>query len=168
MSGLESRLQGSGDPHTEHSGIYLPGAIFRWHLSVGALWFDSGVDHPGPSQRLLNPKEQCVDTALILAVIMVGLFAAYNLFHYMLFFVVTHPRDAGDIGHALNEFERRQLVEWTPKAEDFSNTTTRIARTTTCLVGIAERMTITARAFSVERRHWRAPANRRISPRCST
>jgi hypothetical protein len=30
-----------------------------------------------------------------------------------------HPRDAGDIGHALNEFEQRQLVEWTPKAEDF-------------------------------------------------
>jgi cyclopropane fatty-acyl-phospholipid synthase-like methyltransferase len=50
---------------------------------------------------------------------MVGLFAAYNLFHYMLFFLVTHPRDAGDIGHALNEFEQRQLVEWTPKAEDF-------------------------------------------------
>jgi SAM-dependent methyltransferase len=37
----------------------------------------------------------------------------------MLFFLVTHPRDAGDIGHALNEFEQRQLVEWTPKAEDF-------------------------------------------------
>jgi hypothetical protein len=91
MSGLESRLQGSGDPHTEHAGIYLPGAIFRWRLSVGALRFDSGVDHPGPSQRPLNPTEQCVDTALILAVIMVGLFAAYNLFHYMLFFLVTHP-----------------------------------------------------------------------------
>jgi hypothetical protein len=54
-----------------------------------------------------------VDTALILGVIMVGLFAAYNLFHYMLFFLVTHPRDAGDIGHALNEFE------WTSKAGDF-------------------------------------------------
>jgi hypothetical protein len=37
----------------------------------------------------------------------------------MLFFLVTHPRDAGDIGHALNEFEQRQLVEWTPKGEDF-------------------------------------------------
>ena len=60
-----------------------------------------------------------MDAALILAVIMVGLFAAYNLFHYMLFLLVTHPRDAGDIGHALNEFEQRQLVEWTPKAEDF-------------------------------------------------
>jgi hypothetical protein len=147
MSGLESRLQGSGDPHTEHAGIYLPGAIFRWRLSVGALRFDSGVDHPGPSQRPLNPTEQCVDTALILAVIMVGLFAAYNLFHYMLFLLVTHPRDAGDIGHALNEFEQRQLVEWTPKTEDFLKHDDEIARTTTCLVGIAARMTITARAF---------------------
>ena len=60
-----------------------------------------------------------MDTALILAAITVGLFAAYNLFHYMLFFLVTHPRDAGDIGHALNEPEQRQLIEWTPKAEDF-------------------------------------------------
>jgi hypothetical protein len=34
------------------------------------------------------------------------------------------------------------------KLKTFSNTTTRIARTTACLVGIAERMTITARAFS--------------------
>ena len=64
-------------------------------------------------------KEQCVDIALISAAIVVGLFAAYNLFHYMLFLLVTHPRDAGNIGHALNEFEKRQLVEWTPKAEDF-------------------------------------------------
>jgi hypothetical protein len=88
-----------------------------------------------------------VDAALILAVIMVGLFAAYNLFHYMLFLLVTHPRDAGDIGHALNEFEQRQLVEWTPKTEDFLKHDDEIARTTTCLVGIAARMTITARAF---------------------
>ena len=65
------------------------------------------------------PKEQCVDIALISAAIVVGLFAAYNLFHYMLFLLVTHPRDAGNIGHALNEFEQRQLVEWTPKAADF-------------------------------------------------
>jgi len=49
----------------------------------------------------------------------VGLFAAYNLLHYMLFLLVTHPRDAGNIGHTLNEFEERQLVEWTPKAADF-------------------------------------------------
>ncbi len=60
-----------------------------------------------------------MDIVLILAAVIVGLFAAYNLFHYMLFLLVTHPRDAGNIGHALNEFEQRQLVEWTPKADDF-------------------------------------------------
>ena len=60
-----------------------------------------------------------MDIVSILAAIIVGLFAAYNLFHYMLFLLVTHPRDAGNIGHALNEFEQRQLVEWTPKADDF-------------------------------------------------
>ena len=49
-----------------------------------------------------------MDTALILAVIMVGLFAAYNLFHYMLFLLVTHPRDAGDIGHATADSYRRE------------------------------------------------------------
>jgi hypothetical protein len=41
MCKLDSRLQGSGDLHTEHSGIYLPVAIFRWRLSVEALRFDS-------------------------------------------------------------------------------------------------------------------------------
>src|ERR1700758_2100509 len=43
----------------------------------------------------------------------VGFFVAYNFVSYMLFPLVTHPRDAGNIGHALNEFEERQLVEWT-------------------------------------------------------
>ncbi len=33
--------------------------------------------------------------------------------------LATHPKDAGRIGHELNEFERRQLVEWVPKAGDF-------------------------------------------------
>jgi SAM-dependent methyltransferase len=51
--------------------------------------------------------------------IVVGLFVAYNVFHYILFFLVTHPKDADTIGHKLNEFEQRQLVEWTPKADDF-------------------------------------------------
>jgi SAM-dependent methyltransferase len=60
-----------------------------------------------------------VSAALVIAAIVVGLFAAYNLFHYILFLLVTHPKDAGHIGHKLNEFERRQLVEWTPKADDF-------------------------------------------------
>lgn len=60
-----------------------------------------------------------VSAALVIAAILVGLFAAYNLFHYILFLLVTHPKDAGRIGHKLNEFEQRQLVEWTPKADDF-------------------------------------------------
>lgn len=60
-----------------------------------------------------------VSTALVIVVIAIGLFAAYNLFHYVLFLLVTHPKDARDIGHELNEFEQRQLVEWTPKAGDF-------------------------------------------------
>jgi cyclopropane fatty-acyl-phospholipid synthase-like methyltransferase len=60
-----------------------------------------------------------VSAALVIAAIVVGLFAAYNLFHYILFLLVTHPKDAGHIGHKLNEFEQRQLVEWTPKAADF-------------------------------------------------
>lgn len=60
-----------------------------------------------------------VSAALVIAAIVVGLFAAYNLFHYILFLLVTHPKDAGHIGHRLNEFEQRQLVEWTPKANDF-------------------------------------------------
>jgi SAM-dependent methyltransferase len=67
-------------------------------------------------------KEKRVDLAwilLIIAAIIVGLFAAYNLFHYILFLLVTHPKDAGNIGRELNEFERRQLVEWTPKGQDF-------------------------------------------------
>jgi SAM-dependent methyltransferase len=60
-----------------------------------------------------------VSAALVIAAILVGLFAAYNFFHYILFLLVTHPKDAGRIGHKLNEFEQRQLVEWAPKADDF-------------------------------------------------
>jgi SAM-dependent methyltransferase len=62
-----------------------------------------------------------LDTASILvatAGIIFGLFVAYNLFHYILFFLVTHPREAGKIGHRLNEFEQRQLAEWIPRADD--------------------------------------------------
>ena len=51
--------------------------------------------------------------------IIAGAFVAYNLFHYVLFLLATHPKDAGGIGHVLNEFEQRQLVEWVPKTDDF-------------------------------------------------
>jgi SAM-dependent methyltransferase len=60
-----------------------------------------------------------VSILLLVAAILVGLFVAYNLLHYVLFLLVTHPKDASNIGHQLNEFERRQLVEWTPRVDDF-------------------------------------------------
>jgi SAM-dependent methyltransferase len=56
---------------------------------------------------------------VLAAAIATGIFAAYNLLHYILFLLATHPKDAGKIGHELNEFEQRQLVEWAPKADDF-------------------------------------------------
>ena len=55
----------------------------------------------------------------LVLVITVGLFVAYNLFHYVLFLLVTHPKDASKLGHQLNEFEQRQLAEWTPRVDDF-------------------------------------------------
>ena len=48
-----------------------------------------------------------------------SLFIAYSAIHYLLFLLATHPKDANDIGHVLNEFERRQLVEWMPRLSDF-------------------------------------------------
>jgi len=51
--------------------------------------------------------------------IVAAAFVAYNLFHYVLFLLATHPKDDGGIGHVLNEFDHRQLVEWLPKANDF-------------------------------------------------
>ena len=48
-----------------------------------------------------------------------GAFAAHLLLHYVLFLLAAHPEDAAGIGHELNQFERRQLVEWQPKIEDF-------------------------------------------------
>ena len=63
-----------------------------------------------------------MDTVFILqllVVVVIAPFVAYNLLHYVLFLLVTRPRDASNIGHRLNEFEERQLVEWTPKPNDF-------------------------------------------------
>jgi cyclopropane fatty-acyl-phospholipid synthase-like methyltransferase len=48
-----------------------------------------------------------------------ALFAAYVLLHYVLYLLMAHPKDAGAIGWRLNEFEKRQLVEWTPGEEDY-------------------------------------------------
>jgi SAM-dependent methyltransferase len=47
-----------------------------------------------------------------------GLVAAFVLFHYVLYLLMVHPKDASDIGHELNEFERRQLVEWVRRPEE--------------------------------------------------
>jgi hypothetical protein len=69
-----------------------------------------------------NSREQGVDAVSMLLwalAIIAGAFVAYNLFHYVLFLLATHPKDAGGIGHVLNEFEQRQLVEWVPKTDDF-------------------------------------------------
>jgi SAM-dependent methyltransferase len=60
-----------------------------------------------------------VSILLLVAAIAVGAFVAYNLLHYILFLLVTHPRNARTIGHELNEFEQRQLVEWAPRPDDF-------------------------------------------------
>ena len=62
---------------------------------------------------------EIASTILLAAVIVGAIFAGYNLLHYSLFLLATHPKDAGEIGNELNEFERRQLVEWAPKAADF-------------------------------------------------
>jgi len=56
---------------------------------------------------------------LAAAWIAVALFVAYNALHYVLFRLAAHPKDATSIGRQLNEFERRQLVEWVPRANDF-------------------------------------------------
>lgn len=53
------------------------------------------------------------------AAIIIALVLAYILLHYVLFVLVTRPRDASGIGHDLNPFEQRQLVEWAPKPDDF-------------------------------------------------
>jgi SAM-dependent methyltransferase len=60
-----------------------------------------------------------VSILLLTAAIGLALFVAYNLFHYALFLLVTHPKEASKIGHQLNEFEQRQLVEWAPRTDDF-------------------------------------------------
>ena len=56
---------------------------------------------------------------IFVATIIIALFVGYNFFHYVLFLLVTQPRDASRIGYELNQFEQRQLVEWTPQPSDF-------------------------------------------------
>src|SRR5712672_223654 len=58
-------------------------------------------------------------TFQLVVTIVISLFVAYNVFHYVLFLLVTQPKDASKIGHELNQFEQRQLIEWTPQPSDF-------------------------------------------------
>ena len=58
-------------------------------------------------------------TFQLVVAIVFALFVAYNVFHYVLFLLVTRPKDASKIGHELNQFEQRQLIEWTPQPIDF-------------------------------------------------
>src|SRR6202047_3648638 len=55
----------------------------------------------------------------LIAAIVIASFVAYNVFHYVLFLLVTQPKNASKIGHELNQFEQRQLIEWTPHPSDF-------------------------------------------------
>ena len=56
-----------------------------------------------------------VSIFLFIAAFIIALFVAYTLFHYVLLLLVSRPKDAGGIGHELNQFERLQLIEWAPK-----------------------------------------------------
>ena len=58
-------------------------------------------------------------TFQLVVAIVIASFVAYNVFHYVLFLLVTQPKDASKIGHELNQFEQRQLIEWTPRPSDF-------------------------------------------------
>ena len=60
-----------------------------------------------------------VMTFQLAVAIVISLFVLYNVFHYVLFLLVTQPKDASKIGHELNQFEQRQLIEWTPQPIDF-------------------------------------------------
>jgi hypothetical protein len=59
-------------------------------------------------------------TFQLVAAIVIALFVAYNVFHYVLFLLVSQPKDASNIGHELNQFEQRQLIEWTPQSSRLS------------------------------------------------
>jgi SAM-dependent methyltransferase len=58
-------------------------------------------------------------TFQLVVAIVIALFVAYNVFHYVLFLLVTQPKDASKVGRELNQFEQRQLIEWTPQPIDF-------------------------------------------------
>ena len=60
-----------------------------------------------------------ISIIVLIVAIIGGISTVWIALHYVLFLLATHPKDATEIGRELNEFERRQLVEWAPKADDF-------------------------------------------------
>ncbi len=108
---VDERRRPVGDPLVIGRGATKRCRLYHYPCHVG-------VARLTRRQRI---QEKILDTGPILlavAAIIVGLFVAYNLLHYILFLLVTHPRDASKIGHRLNEFEQRQLAEWIPRADD--------------------------------------------------
>src|SRR3954471_19962320 len=71
-----------------------------------------------PNPPLTFSGAETIFWIITIATAAVALLLAYTLLHYVLFLLATHPKDASGIGHALNEFEKRQLVEWAPKSAD--------------------------------------------------
>src|SRR5258708_19430661 len=59
-------------------------------------------------------------TFQLVVAIVIALFVAYNVFHYVLFLLVTQPKDASKIGHELNQFEQRQTDRVDTAAERLS------------------------------------------------
>jgi hypothetical protein len=115
-----------------------PGAVNRTTISYTTRASEESFPAPGRTVRpcsalravpqrelpcvLHGSQKLLVDMVSILmwaAGIVGGLLAAYLVLHYVLFLLMAHPKDAGDYGLGLNEFERRQLVEWVPRQEDF-------------------------------------------------
>ena len=101
--------------------------------------------HVSPAGKEGRPGSARFCDCVAVLLVSSGVFAAYLLLHYVLFLLASHPKDAAGIGHELNQFERRQLIEWQPKKEDFLETMTSIVPTMTFLGHTPARLTITAR-----------------------
>ena len=76
--------------------------------------FDAGAEEFHGSAGL-----GIISIIVLIVAIIGGISTVWIALHYVLFLLATHPKDATEIGRELNEFERRQLVEWAPKADDF-------------------------------------------------
>ena len=89
-------------------------------MTHNAAWVGSSSRRECLALKRFNGQGATLVTGLVfLSAIIIALFVAYTLLHYVLFLLVSRPKEASGIGHELNQFERRQLVEWQPKKEDF-------------------------------------------------